>query len=387
MSKHPRILLLVSTNSSYSREIVLGVTKYSALQGHWRFYIKPEWEDIPVSELAGIDADGIIAHASPVYMEELVKLNIPLIMSVSDAQLLFPEVPMILGDNEQISKIAVSYLAGRGFKNLAYLPHDGFKDLIWSKERYDSFRIQALELGIEVQVFSKSKSHARCSWEKEIELLGDWIRSVPKPIAVLAASDERGQVLLEACDAYNVKVPHEVAVLGVNNDQVLCSLSVPPLSSIALNAERAGFEAAECLDRMMKKQQLPYHRIMVNATGVVTRRSTDVFAVEDTDIQAGLQYISDHANDMIQVEDVVSAAAVSRRLLEKKFRMVLNHTIYDEIKRVRIQHIQRLLTETNETVAKIATQQGYMGIKNISRFFQQETGMTPLEYRKKYGRK
>lgn len=387
MAKHPRILLLVDSNRAYGREITLGVIRYSALQGHWRFYIKPEWEQLEVSQLAEIGADGIIAHVSPIYVEELLKLNIPLIMAVSDSQMLFPELPMILGDNAQISKIAVSYFNSKGFKQFGYLPHDGYKDLIWSQERHECFRQESAELGVPVYSFSKSSQYAKCSWEKEVELIGTWVKTLPKPIAIFTANDDRGQILLEACEVCNIKVPHEIAVLGVDNDEIACGLSGPPLSSISINAERAGFEAAEYLDKMMKGEPFPNLRIIVRAVGVVTRRSTEVFAVGDQDIQAALQYISDHSNDMIQVEDVVSATALSRRILEKRFKTVLNQTIYDEIKRARIQYISRMLTETNEPISKIAMKQGYMGIKNISRFFQNETGMTPLEYRKKYGRK
>ena len=192
---------------------------------------------------------------------------------------------------------------------------------------------------------------------------------------------------LKAPKLANLKVPDEVAVVGVDNDDLVCELYHPTISSIALNAERAGYEAAGLLDRMMTGEKMANQKIMVQPTYVVARQSTDILAIEDPDVISAMRFIRQHAKEPIQVSDVVKAIATSRQGLYQKFQKNLGSSINQEIRQVRIKIITRMLVETNLPVSRIAMALGFTSIDHIARYFKKEKGMGLLAYRRKYGQK
>jgi LacI family transcriptional regulator len=205
----------------------------------------------------------------------------------------------------------------------------------------------------------------------------------------MTCTDDRSRDVIEACKIAGLHVPEELAIIGVDNDELLCELSSPPLSSIALNTQRSGYEAAELLDKMMsrRKRKPPARTIVVHPTHIVTRQSTEILAMEDRDVAAAVRFIRRRAKEMIQVSDVTEAVAVSRRTLEQRFRRELHRSVLAEIKRTRVEQVARMLVETNLSVAQIAFALGHAGVENIARYFRSEKGMSPLAYRKRYGRK
>jgi len=183
-------------------------------------------------------------------------------------------------------------------------------------------------------------------------------------------------------------VPDEVAVIGVDNDELICDLTTPPLSSIALNHEKAGYRAAQLLDKMMAGKRVDSKSIIsLEASHVVTRQSTDVLAIDDQEVAKALRFIHQHSNEAIQVSDVADIVTVSRRVLECRFREVLNRSVHDEIRRARVERASRMLVATDLTVSQIVLRLGYPSDKHTTRQFRKEKGMTPLQYRKKFGRK
>jgi LacI family transcriptional regulator len=176
-------------------------------------------------------------------------------------------------------------------------------------------------------------------------------------------------------------------VLGTDNDELVCELSDPPLSSIALNFRRAGYESAQLLDQLMRGRRSSGGTILVPATGVVTRQSTEIWAVEDVAVSKALRFINDHASELLHVDRVARAAGVSRRVLEKRFRARLNRSVLHQIRRARVDRICHLLGETNQSISQIALSLGYSGVEHIARYFRAEKKMTPLNYRRLYGRK
>jgi LacI family transcriptional regulator len=187
--------------------------------------------------------------------------------------------------------------------------------------------------------------------------------------------------VLEACRLADLRVPEDVAVLGVDNDEVFCTLSNPPLSSVILNAETAGFRAAELLDKMMRGEVTTPRRILVEAIGVVSRRSTEIVAVDDPDVSAALQLIHREQGCDISVDDVVEEVAVSRRNLEKRFRETLGRTILEEIQITRLERAKRLLVETTYPVSKVAAIAGFGSTGYFIQFFHSRVGKTPRKYR------
>ena len=205
----------------------------------------------------------------------------------------------------------------------------------------------------------------------------------------MAGNDDRSQDVLAACKIADIKVPSEVAILGVDNDELICGLSYPQLSSIALSTQRAGYEAAQVLGKMMEGQNVAENerQVSVSPLHVVTRQSTDIMAIEDKQVAEAVHFIRNHSNEVIQVSDVAEAAGLSRRTLEQRFRKVLAHSVHEEIKFTRVNQMAKMLIGTNLSISQIAWSLGFPYPNNISRYFKKQKGISPLEYRRKYAPK
>ena len=221
--------------------------------------------------------------------------------------------------------------------------------------------------------------------------IGPWNRNrsrngfcaLPKPIGLMACNDDRGREVLEACRAAQIEVPEEIAVIGIDNDSLLCDLASPPLSSVALNAEHAGFEAAELLEKLMSGRVSAPQRIMVDPLYIVNRHSTNVVAVDDADVATAMRFIRDHCGQPVRVHDVADAVGLSRRMLEIRFRAALGRSLNDEIQRAHLEMAKRLLTETDWPMEKIALASGYNGASYLSVLFQRFLKLNPTEYRRR----
>ena len=276
--------------------------------------------------------------------------------------------------------MAAQHFMELGFQHFAFC---GFKGLIWSDQRWNSYRDYLTERGY-TSLFNYDEPPKQ-SPKKQTERqdIARWLKSLPKPICVFACNDDRGVYVQDACKIAGLNVPEEVAVLGVDNDELLCDLSSPPLSSIELNFERAGFSAAKLLDEMMTGQSRTSH-IVVEPVHIVTRQSTDVFAVDDEQVVRSLIFIRGNYTKPIQVKDVVGATVLSRRELELRFKNKLNRSIKDEINRLRIESVKHQLVNSNETIYSIANSLSYTDAQHFGRFFRQEAGQSPSEFRQSH---
>jgi len=390
MPKIHRVILLIETSRGWCRGLLRGIAKYSRLHGPWGFYRISEfyWQPGHIKkkkELALLkdwNATGVITREMNM-IPELLDLGISVIGSDTESSM--PEnLPYITSNFEKTGQMAAEYLLNRGFRNFAYC---GFSDTTWSRERLRSFEQVIAAAGYSVDLYEKPMAKVRKLWKDESNLIANWLRSLPKPLGMMTCSDDRSQHVLEACKVARMHVPEEVAIIGTDNDELLCELSNPTLSSVTFNLERAGYEAAKLLDELMDGEPMKGQKIIVQPTSVITRQSTDILAMDDVEVAAAVRYIREHAQTMIQVRDVVDATALSRRSLEQRFRKVLDRSILDEIKRVHIEQVTRMLIETNYSVKKIALILGHQGTENISRYFKQFTGLNPSEYRQQFGEK
>ena len=211
-----------------------------------------------------------------------------------------------------------------------------------------------------------------------------WLGELPKPVGLMASNDDFALSISELCRIHGIQVPEEVAILGVDNDEVICELSSPPLSSISISTQRAGYEAAELLDRLMHGKPSG-QMVVVRPSHVVGRQSTDFTAVDDLEVAAALRFIRQNSHRIIQVSDVAKAVSLSRRSLSDRFMQRLGHTIAAEINRRRVDQIMRLLATSQRSIAEIADDMGYFSDKHIARYFHRQTGMTPRAYRRKFG--
>jgi LacI family transcriptional regulator len=197
----------------------------------------------------------------------------------------------------------------------------------------------------------------------------------------MACYDIRGWQVLEICRRLGIRVPDEVAVIGVDNDELLCDLSQPPLSSVIPDTDRTGYEAAALLDRMLAGRKVPPDELLIQPLGVATRQSTDVLAIDDEDLAAGLRLIRDHACDGIHVDDILARLAISRRVFESRFKKRLGRTPHEEIVRLQMQRVIDLLTQTDLPLLAIAERAGFKHVEYMSTAFKQRMGLAPREYR------
>jgi LacI family transcriptional regulator len=389
MKKSRKVILMMETSRTYGRSILRGIARYSRSHGTWIFYKKAPFywrtggERFTLEKIFKMDTDGLILREQRTRQqtEKILALGIPTVVSPYTEP--FPDFPNIVTDDVAIGKMAAEYFLHRGFKQFAYC---GFgKMYYWSRQRGKSFGQRIAEAGFETHCYEYElpKSRARHSWEKEQESIADWLRKLPKPIGLMVCNDDQGQHVLEACKIAGLNVPEQVAIIGLGNDDLICDLVSPPLSSIAVSAEKAGYAAAEVLDKLMAGKKVANQTIIVRPTHVVTRQSTNVFAVTDRDVLAALHFIHRRARkEAIQVDDVLRAVSMSRRSLYNRFAQILGRSVHEEIKRVRVEQLAQLLVSTSLPISHIATTLGYSDIKNVARYFKQQKGMTPLEYRK-----
>ncbi|WP_166831756.1 XylR family transcriptional regulator [Thalassoroseus pseudoceratinae] len=375
------VALLIETSNSYSRGVLEGITQYVRHHERWSIFL-PEQErgGRPPQWLGRWNGDGIIARIeTDEIAASLRKTKLP-VVDVSAARHL-PDIPWVETDDNAIAELGVQHLLDRGFRNLAYCGDPGFN---WSNWRRDKFRSLVESAGVAVNVYdSLSRNDPKYSWNREKRGLAKWLSGLPRPIGVFACYDIQAQKLLEVCRELDIAVPEEIAVLGVDNDQLLCELSDPPLSSIICNTQRTGFEAATLLDRMMNGEQIDSAPVLVAPLGIQTRQSTDILAIDDPDIATALRFIREHALEGINVADVVRRVALSRRVLESRFKKILGRSPHEELTRLKLARIKELLSETDLSLSEIARRTGFDHDEYMCVFFRKLEGMPPGKYRSK----
>ena len=216
---------------------------------------------------------------------------------------------------------------------------------------------------------------------EQVAEIGRWIATLPKPVGIMACYDSRGQQVLDACRSAGLAVPDEVAVIGVDNDELLCELASPPLSSVVPNAHRAGYVAAARLDRLMAGKKVTPMAELIPPLGVANRHSTDAFALDDRAIVRAVRMIREHACEGINVSDVLKTVPLSRRVLEQRFQKLLGRTPREEILQVRLARVKQLLGETELALYQIAERTGFEHVEYLSVVFKRETGVTPSAWR------
>jgi LacI family transcriptional regulator len=220
-------------------------------------------------------------------------------------------------------------------------------------------------------------------WEDEQQQLANWLRSLPKPVGIMACNDVRGHHVLGACDRIGAAVPEEIAVIGVDNEEELCELCEPPLTSVIPNPELLGYKAAELLDRMMSGQRPADLQQLVGPLGVATRQSTDVLAIEDSDVAAAVRYIREHACEGATVDDILEHVPVTRSILERRFRKHLNRSPQVMIRQTQLKRVRQLLAETDLPLVKVSDLAGFKHQEHLCVVFKREFGESPGAYRRK----
>jgi LacI family transcriptional regulator len=379
-----RVLVLFET----SQQVLRGIAHYNRLHGPWEFYHQQPYYREQLSwqrqleRMRQFKPHGIIAHMhtekQAKQLLNKVAYNKPAVISLHSGKSM-DGVKCIVTDDKRIAQIGAEHFLERGFHNFAYC---GWDDIHWSMLRLEMYAEYLHQIGHSVNLYQYPKTLRQRLWENEQILVAQWIKALPKPVGILSCNDDRGREVLEACRLAEVKVPEEVAVLGVGDHDIICDMFEPTLSSVDADRQQAGFESAKALDAMMKGQTVKLDNILIRSHSVKARRSTDIMAVEDEQVAEALMYIRSNFKKLIQVSDVVKYVAVSRRGLERRFRKYLNRSIHDEIRRVQIEYICLLLRESRMSMSQIAAQMGHMELDSLSRMFRKEMGISPRAYRK-----
>lgn len=387
--KRFRVALLIEPGRAYGRGLLYGVARYTRTHGPWSIYHHerrlgdeaPDW-------LKGFDGDGVIARIeNRKLINALSKLGLPTVDV--NARHRIEGVPSIDTDNRRVVELALEHLFGHGLTEIAFC---GYGGLWYSDERLGHLRDRLTELGREPHVYTSPTGRADESVTiaearglgDEVEVI-DWLRGLPKPVGVVACNDIRGRQVLNACRAAGIAVPDEVAVVGVDNDELLCELADPPLSSVEPHTERIGYDASALLDRMMRGRKVSDGLRRVEPRGVIARRSTDTLAMADADMIAAVRFMHDHACEPITIDDVLEHVSISRSTLERRFMKLLGRSPKDEIIRLRTERVKRLLAETDYTLPQIARLTGFKHHGHLSVQFKRKVGQTPGEYRKQMG--
>lgn len=397
--------------AGYDRGLLEGISRYAQLHGPWVFFLSGDYPEVPLPtpdsvsgkfvgqeymssvvqnvslpDLRRWGVDGIIGRIQSAKMaEKLLASGLPIIgIDLPEEQFarhnLLPKVSEVRADSQKAGQLAAEHFLERGFWNFAFC---GYEGRVWSRHRQEGFCARLAEAGFSCQIYQPPSMKQGLSWKRELPSVTAWLKSLPQPVALMTCNDLRGRQVLEACLLAKLNVPEKVAVVGVDNDSLVCNLSNPPLSSVAVNLSQAGYQAAELLDGLMRRKQHRPERLLAEALWVVPRRSSDVIATEDVHVAAALRFIRDHAREPIGVDDVVEAAGVSRRGLEIRFQQVLGRSIRGEVERTRLALTKQLLVETNLSGERIAELSGFCGLSYLSTVFRRDSGMTLTEFRRR----
>ena len=411
MNESPRVALLMIPFAGYNRGLLEGIARYAQLHGPWVFFLSGEYPEVPFptsdslsgnfigqeymsSAATGVSlpnlrkwgVNGLIGRIQSQKMaERLLATGLPVIgIDLPEEQFSrgkpLPRVSEILADSHKAGRLAAEHFLERGFWNFAFC---GYEGRVWSQRRRDGFAARLAEAEFSCQVYQPPRCKHGLSWKQEMPLVTSWLKSLPRPVAVMACNDIRGRQVLEASLLSGLHVPEDVAVVGVDNDQLVCNLSNPSLSSVAVNLSQAGYQAAELLANLMRGKLRRPQQILAESLWVAQRRSSDVIATEDEHVAAGLRFIRDHVRERIGVDNVVRQSGISRRGLEIRFQQTLGRSIRDEIERTRLVLTKQLLVETNLPAEQIARLAGFCGLSYLSTVFHREAGMTLTQFRRR----
>ena len=382
----PRVALLIESSRTYGRGILRGIARFTHVHGPWSIYSQerelqsgiPQW-------LRMWKGDGIIARIEDRRMANaLLRLGYPVVDVLGTKR--FESIVGFDTDAKAVAKLAADFFVRAGFRNLAYC---GYRGIPFSDRRQAAFEEQLSKHGLKLCVFSSRLASYPLSRIQAVEQSGlaaeraiaVWLRKQTPPLGLFACNDVRAQQVLNACREHGIKVPEEVAVMGVDDDDVLCNICEPPLTSVQPDTERLGYEAAAALDQMMQGKRLKIAMVQIPPLRVAERTSTDVVPISDPVTVQAVRFIRDHVDHGIGVKDVLAHVKRSRTDLESRFRLWLKTSVRTEIIRQRMDRVCSLLQETDLPLSVIARGAGFSTTAHFCRLFQRQIGQTPTNYR------
>ena len=382
-----RLLFITDFTEQFAYRFLRGILDYSQGMEHWVVckmppsYKRQLGMEGVVAWAKEWRADVVIAQFDPEDDVTLFRKN-GIVAIAQDYISKFDTIPNITGDYALTGTMAADYFLSKGFTNFGFF---GYNGVCWSDERREAFRsrIEKISKGGGSDFYMYDGQNIDNMWYYDQSELTDWLNSLPKPIAIMACDDNQGNILLQACELCGIHVPFDVAIIGVDNDEILCNMSNPSMSTINVDIERGGADTAAIAERMVKDPSYKGEDIVLKPLTVVERLSSSVFATNDKEVLMALRFIHANLDSKIMVTDVLDNVPMSRRLLEHRFKKMTGMTIYNYISIKRIERFAQFLLSSNDSISDIAARMDEFDTKSISRRFKELKGCTPSEFRKK----
>ncbi|MEO2047508.1 MAG: DNA-binding transcriptional regulator [Pirellulales bacterium] len=378
------VAVLVPSFQYYDRGLLQGIIAFvKQSQLEWSVYL----EDDPRVRLPNFrkwQGDGIITNSNNQrILQSIVNMNLPVVGLGGGYVPVEQNIPYAyVGTNHQhVTQLAFEHLHDLGLRNFAYYGEPDHHLDTWSQERCETLRHCANEAGCPCEVLIAQHNIRLGSLKQMQKRLIEWLRGLSLPVGLMSSSDRRGYQVQEACRLIGARIPEDFAVIGVDNDPILCNLCSPPLTSVELNTHQIGYMGAKTLDQMMSERCVKDQFISINARYVVARQSTDMTTIADTDIANAVRFIRKHACDPIYVQDVLMAIPLSRSTLENRFKKILGRSIHAEIRRIQIKQAKILLAETDLPLTAVSQRVGINSVQYFTTVMQKEANITPAKFR------
>lgn len=375
----PRILIAVTVHSGYFRNILRGIYRYAALRGGWDLTQREPssvGEDIVAAQYQGVIT---CAGSSGRGVERFITAGMP-VVDVSNWE---PSrhIPAITNDDEAAGVLAADHLLGLGHHHFAYA---GLKKGVYSQRRGDGFCRRLAQEGHKVERFLLYEGkNVGGQWVNQIECTKAWLLGLPKPCGLLVCADQDAMHVSQIAQSVSIAMPDEIAMVGVDDDDLVCVLAHPPLTSVRTDGVGVGMASAQTLDRMLSTSEMqPAKRLA--PLGVTVRASTEGRPIADPVVRAAVAWLRIRAAGEASMEDCARAAGVSLRTLQVRCARFLGHGPAEELLRLRLEHAARLLAESDLPLKAVAHRTGFASASYLCTAFSRERGMTPGSWRKKH---
>ena len=374
-----KVILLIDCTSEFDRKLLRGMMRYSKENGPWLFYRTPSDYHFDGSREEWIaqwakewKADAIIGRWNENKLHLLDELGIPIVLqNIKSRSDIYSN---LTGDYIGTGQLAAQYFRKKFYTSYAYF---GRTDIIWSEERERGFREEVMKVNSTYSVFVEEPGAVYDRQE-----LTDWLMSLPKGTGLFCSNDAQALTITETCMIAGIKVPEDIAVLGVDDDDLICEISDPTISSIQLEVERGGYETCRLLhQQILSKNRKPFN-VVISPSEIKERSSTLAYNISDQHIRNVTRYIDENYKIDISMDNIFQLVPLSRRSVEMRFKKATGMTIYQYILNKRIEHFAYLLITSDKPYIDLAYEVGFKDIANVSRTFRKYKGCTPLEYRK-----
>jgi LacI family transcriptional regulator len=379
--KRYRVAVFIETTRAYGRELIRGIAQHNREHQNWEIEFAPRGLNEPFpSWMKDWQGDGILARINDKrFLQVLLRKKIPVV----DLRRSFtsPLIPQIGTNDRSAIVLLYEFFRSRGFQSFAFvgLPRKEHKSM---DIRRDSCKEIVAKNSLTFSELEIALSEFEGTGNQGLRKLISWLKRLPRPVAVIACNDDIALQILNACRKTNLVVPDEIAVAGIGNDECLCELALPTLTSVDLNPKRIGYEAAEMLQKMMSRNFAPPPSTFFEPSFIVSRMSTNIISTKDQIVNFALQLINRQACDGLQVKKVLQHVHLSRMALENRFKKVLGHTIFQAILNVRLQRVKELLATTDLSIKEITSLSGFNYPEHLMRVFHDQFGQTMKSFRK-----